>query len=507
MPPADAILRDPGGFAADHHDLVVVGGGIYGVMLALEAARRGLSCLLLERDDFGEHTSYNHLRILHGGFRYLQDLDVRRLRESGGERAWFLRHFPGLTRPLPCLLPLYGGGLRRPAVMRAAFALEALLSLGGARGLPRERRLPAGNVLSAGETRRRFPLVRPGVLGGAFWHDGVVLDSPRLLMETLRWACRHGARAVNHCAAEGLLLREGAVAGVRARDRRDGGEHVFRSARVVNAAGPWCRSLAAALDRDHPELFPHRVLVWNLLFDRPTVAQDAVAVTPPRPGGRTYFLLDYQGELLAGTGHAVQEGEDHRPPPPEAIAAMIGDLNAAAPGLGLVESELRRVFWGVMPGDPQANLASRPVLLDHAARGGPAGLFTISGVKFTTARLVADRTLRRLFPSRRPRPYGAEFAPAPEHAVRGRGLSLDDATAWRDLVRHEAPLSLADLVLRRSDVGERAGISTADLERLAAFLDADRAARLEEVDGVLASIRSGLPAAGPPATNRERSRG
>ena len=148
------------------HDLIVVGGGIYGIALTLEAARRGLKPLLIERDDFGGATSWANLRILHGGLRYLQSLDLARFYELVGERSWFLRHFPDLVRPLPCLMPLYGRGLKRPAVFRAALALNDVLSLRRNRGVAPAIRLPNGRAVSAAETAALFPAVeRHGLQG------------------------------------------------------------------------------------------------------------------------------------------------------------------------------------------------------------------------------------------------------------------------------------------------------------------------------------------------------
>ena len=114
--------------AAAAYDLIVVGGGIYGAFLTLDAAHRGLRTLLLEKEDFGGQTSFNTLRIVHGGLRYLQSLDLHRFRESVRERTWFLRHLPDLVEPLACLMPLYGNGLKRPIVLRAALTLNDLLS-------------------------------------------------------------------------------------------------------------------------------------------------------------------------------------------------------------------------------------------------------------------------------------------------------------------------------------------------------------------------------------------
>ena len=107
-------------------DLIIVGGGVYGIMLALESARRGLKALLLERGDFGGATSRNSLRIVHGGLRYLQTFDLLRFREHVSERRWFMRHFPDLVEPLACLMPLYGKGIYRTSVFRAASALNEL---------------------------------------------------------------------------------------------------------------------------------------------------------------------------------------------------------------------------------------------------------------------------------------------------------------------------------------------------------------------------------------------
>ena len=146
------IARRPEERAARPYDLVVIGGGIHGVALAFEAARRGYRPLLLERHDFGGGTSWSNLRIIHGGLRYLQSMDLRRFRESVAERRWFLQHFPDLIRPLPCLMPLYGHGLKRPGFLRLALAANDLLGLHRDRGLDEGVRLPRGRVLSAGET-------------------------------------------------------------------------------------------------------------------------------------------------------------------------------------------------------------------------------------------------------------------------------------------------------------------------------------------------------------------
>ena len=237
-----AIIRDPAGAAQQHYDLIVVGGGVYSIMTALEATRHGLRPLLLEQADFAGATSHSSLRIVHGGLRYLQSLNIRRSLESIDERAWWLRHFPELVRPLPCLMPLYGDSARRPVVMHLGLRLNDLLC--DWRG--REAALPRGRVIDAASVQRLWPEVDPaGLLAGALWHDAAIVDPPRLLIEALRWACAKGAIALNYVEALTLHEAAGRVDGVEGCDLETGKIHLFQAPVVINAAGPWSRSFAA----------------------------------------------------------------------------------------------------------------------------------------------------------------------------------------------------------------------------------------------------------------------
>lgn len=416
MTASPAVLpRDPQAAAAASWDLIVVGGGIQGVALALEASRRGQRALLIERDDFGCATSGSSLRILHGGLRYLQSLDLPRFRESVAERRWFLRHFPDLAEPLPCLMPLYdpprGGRLRRTSAFRLALAANDVLSRRRNEGVRADRWLPEGRVLEAAETLRLFPGAdRQGLRGGALWYDGYLPDPQRLLIEMLRWACSLGAQALPHVEASGLLIDpvgNGRVAGVRAVDRVTGRSLELASSTVVSCAGPWSRTLAARFDRDLPELF-RPVLAFNVLLDREPPSRCAVAVAAPGPGAQTWFLTPCgTGQTLAGTfyvpsGAAGSSTDLGAGPREEDVTAFLGELDAALPGFGARGARVSRVLHGWLPAvaDGSPEPASRPVIHDHGAAGGPEGLFSVSGVKLTTARAVAERALARVFARR-----------------------------------------------------------------------------------------------------------
>ncbi|MHC4710388.1 MAG: FAD-dependent oxidoreductase, partial [Planctomycetota bacterium] len=231
------IIRDPVGFAEQTYDLIIIGGGIYGVMLSFEASKRGLKSLLLEKADFGGATTFNCLRILHGGFRYLQSLDLKRFKESVAERSWFLKTFPGLVKPLPCLMPLYGNGLPRPSIVRLANSMNDTLSRNRNSGISPERRLPNGEVLNASQTKEICPLIHPnGLKGGVVWYDAIMPDSQRIVIELLRWACGNGASALNYVEAEELLIEDRKVKGVGAKDLETGELFEFKSDVVINAA-------------------------------------------------------------------------------------------------------------------------------------------------------------------------------------------------------------------------------------------------------------------------------
>lgn len=462
------IIREPASAAKETYDLIVVGGGIYGAMLSLEASRRGLCSLLIERGDFGEETTFNCLRILHGGLRYLQSLDLHRFCESVGERRWFLQTFPNLVRPLPSLMPLYGDGLRRPFVLRTVLRTNDFLSRKRNQGVRTDRHLPPSRVIDAHQTRQIFPSVdRQGLEGGAVWYDACMPDSQRLLMEILSWACKYGATTLNYVEARRLLTTKEGVAGVLAIDQGTGECHEYKARVLVNACGPWCRDMARRFDRDKPTLFRSSI-AWNVLLNREPLSDHGVAVAPKKPGGRTYFLLPWKAKLLAGTGHAPWFGCQEKPmPPTEDLQEFLNDLNLAVPSLELDQNDILYIFAGLLPVTKvgSVNLTNREVIFSHGVNGGPRGLYSISGVKFTTARLVAEKTLRQIFPENQVSQDTKNTAFRPPQDAQGkRGIFNFDwhpvagDSKWKDslrlIIEEESVQHLADLVFRRTTLWE-----------------------------------------------------
>lgn len=463
-------------------DLVVIGGGVYGIALALEAARRRLGVLLVERRDFGGETSWNSLHIIHGGLRSLQTMDLHRFREMVTERRWWLQNFPDLVEPLPCLMPLYGRGLRRPGVLRMALQATDLLSWSRNQGVRPDRSLPRGRVIGREATTSWCPALAHGNLrGGALWYDGFATDSHRLLVEMLHWATANGAVALNYTEATQLVVRAGKVAGLRCLDVDTGRTVEVEAPTIVNCAGPWCRDVASAFDRDLPELFPPS-LAFNVLLDRPPPSQAALAVEPLSGGGRTYFLVPWKGRTLAGTFHAScgaevsEAGIDD-----DLLRRFLDDLEASISGFDLETKDVLRVYSGLLPAKSvgSIDLALAEKIRHHADHGGPQGLFSVSGVKLTTARRVAEKTLRviqqwcgKTLPalSGSPRPETPNPLPWSELEVLLERDTGAAQTHVRRLIAEESVLRLDDLLLRRTDWAVDPESSAARAELLAPFL-------------------------------------
>jgi glycerol-3-phosphate dehydrogenase len=231
----------------------------------------------------------------------------------------------------------------------------------------------------------------------------VLSDPQRVLHETLRWAGRCGARALNRIEAVELRTDGRKVSGLRAVGLESGESFEFRARAVVNCAGPWCRTVAARFDRDLPELF-RPVLAFNLLLDREPPSRAALAVAAPGKAAQTWFLLPVAGNTLAGTFYVPAPGGSGPGAGPDeaAVAAFLRELNAAVPGWNVRPEQVLQVCHGWLPAlaDGSPVPASRPVLHDHGAVGGPEGLFSVSGVKLTTARAVAEKTLGKILAAR-----------------------------------------------------------------------------------------------------------
>ena len=242
------MTRDVERLSARTYDLLVVGGGIYGLAIAYDAAQRGLAVALIERGDFGSGSSFNHHRTIHGGLRYLQHLDVGRARESVRERRTIARIAPHTVEPLAFAVPLYRSLTRGKLAMRAGFLLDRAIAFDRNRALPATHRLPAGRVVSRATAVQEFPgLKRHGLRGAAVFYDYVTLEPDRLTLSFCLAAVEHGAVAANYVDALEPRVDGGRVVGVRARDRVADRTFDIAAELTVNATGSQVDRLLAPL--------------------------------------------------------------------------------------------------------------------------------------------------------------------------------------------------------------------------------------------------------------------
>jgi glycerol-3-phosphate dehydrogenase len=398
IPRADALA------ALEHEDfdLAVVGGGITGAGVALDAASRGYSVALLERDDYASGTSSRSSKLVHGGLRYLQNFDLGLVREALLERSLLVELAPHLVRPLPMLVPSFEG--KRPdRLVGVGLNLYDVMSWRRSRDRDdgEDDWSPARHrIIDGDETVELVPALAGREPTAAYLFYDCQTDDARLVLTVLGEAERFGAVLANGCEVTGLVERSGRAAGVLVRDADSGGEFEVSADNVINATGVWADQLrpdelygAEEVPRIRPSRGTHLTLARELL---PMEAGTIV----PAGGGRTVFVLPWLGRTLVGTTDNDYEGPlEHVPPSDEDIGYLLAAVNeffATSLGPGDVSGAYAGVRPLISSGDPRKSVdISRKAELYETS----SGLVTITGGKLTTwrrmAKLAVDRVVER----------------------------------------------------------------------------------------------------------------
>jgi glycerol-3-phosphate dehydrogenase len=407
------VRRNVTALAGQVFDIVVVGGGVTGAAIAWDAAQRGLSVALVERDDFGAATSANSLKVIHGGIRYLQHLDIARVRESCRERSAWLRIAPHLTRPVPVLVPTFGHGMRGPEALGAAFTLLQALTFDRNRGLPNpERRIPRARLLSRRQALERCPEIEgPGLNGAGLFWDGQLTNPTRLVWELVRTAGRAGAEAANHCEVRGFLRRGGRVEGVTVHDHLGNDTFDVRGRVVINAAGPFAEQLYV---RDGIRPTRHVPLSRDmaLVIGRPLIRGQALAIqTGYRDpdaflsrGARHLFIMPWRDVTLIGVNSIVYPGDPYSLTSTAAeVQEFVREIDQAVPAWRLTPSDVSMVYAGLLPigsgtlRHANVSFGKRPYLADNVRTDGLEGLVTAIANRYTIARGLGERAVDLAF--------------------------------------------------------------------------------------------------------------
>jgi glycerol-3-phosphate dehydrogenase len=385
-------------------DLVVVGGGATGLGVALDAAARGFSVVLLESEDFAKGTSSRATKLVHGGVRYLAQGHLSLVREALHERAALLRNASHLASPVGFVMPAYRWWESR--FYGTGLALYDRLA--GRDALGRTRRLDRTATL------RELPGVRAeGLRGGVLYWDGQ-FDDARLAVALARSAAVHGALLLNHVEVDGLLHRDGRVCGVSARDRETGLRIDVPARAVVNATGVWVDRLRArdgeASGRDvRPMVRPSQGV--HLVVDRTFLPGPRALLVPSTTDGRVLFAVPWLGHTVLGTTDTPREDLAAEPEPFADEVGFIlreaGRYLARAP----TRSDVTSAWVGLRPlvrpsGD--AGTETRAISREHTVAVSDSGLVSVTGGKWTTYRAMAEDVLERCFEAAllEPRPGG-----------------------------------------------------------------------------------------------------
>jgi len=421
-------MRDHLVSTPERFDVVIIGGGITGAGIALDAASRGLKTLLLEKKDFASGTSSRSTKLIHGGLRYLRQMQFHVVAETGRERAIVHGLAPHLVIPEKMLLPILRGGSMGRTMIALGLTLYDLLA--GVRKEDRKR------MLSREETLQKVPLLpRERVKGGGYYAE-YMTDDARLTLEVIKTAMRHGAWCLNYTEVTRLTYdKQNKVNGVEAQDGLSEERFTVQAKHVVNAAGPWVDEVR---EMDHSLTGKHLFITKgvHLVFDREKLPLNH-PIYFDLPDGRMMFLLPRHGIVYAGTTDTPYTGDKHDPPVThEDVTYLLDGIRHLFPRVDLGVTDVLSSWAGLRPLIYQEGKSASEISRKDEIFISPTGLISMAGGKLTgyrrMAEKVVDRILRREGRKVRCR---TKHIPLTDDPFR----DLDEITAFREEMVHLYP--------------------------------------------------------------------
>lgn len=373
------------------YDAIVIGAGINGVGIARDAALRGLRVLLVDKGDVASGTTSWSSRLIHGGLRYLEHGEFGLVRESLKERERLLRNAPHLVQPLPLLIPIFRGDRRGPLLIRVGMEAYDALSIG--KSLPRHRMLDRNDVM-----RRDPGILAGGLRGAALYYDAQVEYAERLAVENALDARVHGAHLRTYHEVTRIRQQHGRVNGIEGTDLLTGEPFASEAPVVVNVAGPWVDVVLDGSKADHHRLIGGTKGTHIIVPEFDGAPRDALYAEAQRDG-RQFFVIPWNNAYLIGTTDTRYTGDlDYVVADDWEIEWLLQETNRVIPDAGLTQDHVLFSYAGVRPlphspGEREGSVTRRHHVVDHAASGGPAGLFSVVGGKLTTYRALAEHAV------------------------------------------------------------------------------------------------------------------
>jgi glycerol-3-phosphate dehydrogenase len=405
--------RDITRLSKKKYDVLIIGAGIYGAATAWDAASRGLSVALLDKNDFGSKTSFNSQKIIHGGLRYLQHGDFKRVRESACERTSLMRIAPHLVHPMPCLIPIYGQTMR--FIMPLALKTFDLFSYDRNTLKDPQKQIPNSRIVSKAECMQLIPgLMEDGLTGGSIWYDAQAYNTERLVLSFIRSAEKAGADVANYLEVIDFIIDENRIKGIKAKDLLNSEELEIQAEIVVNASGPWINQISSLLPSSvNPNIRFVKMLIiivkrifiqdyaFGIQFRKKFEDKDNIV----NKGYRLLFITPWRKYSLVGAAQQPYNGDIDNPLISEdEILKLIEEVNEAYPQAVLTLKDVSFYYRGLLPIDNinqngDIKISKHNEIYDYR-KSGIEGLISIISVKYTTARnaaqMVTDMVYKKL---------------------------------------------------------------------------------------------------------------
>lgn len=405
------MKRDLYKLSTTEYDIVVVGAGIYGVNAAWDAALRGLKVALIDRGDFANATSSNSLKIMHGGLRYLQYLDFKRMRISIHERMILMKIAPHLVYPLPVVMPTYSYKLKSRPALFAALLLNDIIGFDRNRLADPHKFIPASHLISKKKVKEYIPgYEKYNMSGAALWYDCQSYNTERLALSYVLSAAEAGADIANYVECIGFLGNRDQVKGINVKDCFTGESFDIRAKIVVNMGGPWIDSILSNFNTKPLEKSLIHSSAMNIVVKRKLLDKHAAGLSGPyqykRKDGSLYkgyrilFFVPWRDFTIIGTNHLPYHGHPNEyRVKEEEILDFLNAVNQAYPAADIKRDEISFFHGGLLPmaGTKQktgeVQLLKHYIVYDHWISDKINGLISVVGVKYTTHRDVASKTI------------------------------------------------------------------------------------------------------------------
>lgn len=387
----------------EQFDMVVIGGGITGAAIAYEGASRGLSVALFERGDFSEATSAASSKMIHGGLRYLSNMEYGLVRESLRERRTMSNIAPNFVYPFPNIFPHYRSSIKSNKwLTKIGLTLYDLLAVGKGNTWDRSKRIPRHKIVSPEKALSLQPIIKKeGLTGASIFYDCISICPERLALAFIKSAVHHQAKIANYARVEAFLTDEDKqrVYGVRVLDLLKNRKFEVKARIVINCAGPWADSMLWQLLKS--ENVGRLTRSEGIHIITKQIAKDDTIVGAVTPGGRHCFLIPWRGHTLIGTTDKPYRGppDDYRVTR-KSIQELIQEVNGSFEGLNLTLHDVLYSYGGLRPllenRVKETYRSSRKYEIHDSAVDGIKGLLTVEGGKWTTSRSLAEKTVDHL---------------------------------------------------------------------------------------------------------------